>query len=281
MRTPVASLGALREEARALSFKEAVKEIADAYERNDLLTAASAIAFQVLFALVPFTLFCLGLMGGLRLEELYREEVAPALRDSTSVPAFSVIDDTVRKVLDERQFFWITIGAAITVWEMSGATRAVMGVFDRIYECDEERGFVARYGVSIWLSVATGLCMLAAFVVFAFGSELVGGWMSFARWPIAIVLLLAAIALFVRYAPSDHQPLNWVSFGAVLIVVAWLGASIAFALYVRNIADYGSIFGALATVMILMGYLYLSAVAFLTGAQVDALVRQRLAESTT
>ena len=123
------------------------RELLAAYERNDLLTYASAIAFQVFFALIPFLLFVLGLLGGLGLDGVWTDDVAPTLRDNASPAAFEVVDSTVRNVLGGKQGFWLTIGLLITIWEMSGATRAIMGVFDRIYESEGERSFAAMNGM--------------------------------------------------------------------------------------------------------------------------------------
>ena len=276
MRAPTATIGRLRAQARELTAREAVKEVLAAYARNDLLTVASAISFQVLFALIPFVLFGLALLGALQLEGLWTDHVAPDLRESASPAAFTVLDDTVRRIFGSRQVFWITAGAVITVWEISGAMRGVMGVLDRIYCVERERGFKERYWTSIWLSVAVGLLLLAAFAVFAVSPVFAGLAMSIARWPLTALALFTAIYLVVPFAPGERHPADWVSFGALLVVVAWIGTSLAFVFYVRNVADYGSIFGALATVIIVFEYLYISSIAFLTGLQVDALVRERL-----
>ncbi len=69
---------------------------------------------------------------------------------------------------------------------------------------------------------------------------------------------------------------GWVSFGSLLVVVAWLGTSLAFTAYLVHVADYGNIFGALATIIVVFEYLYIATVAFLTGAQLDALIHARM-----
>ena len=155
----------LREEARTATARGVVKDVLRGYRANDVLTYASAIAFQVLFALIPLTLFGLGLLGFFGLEGVYNREVVPQLQESTPFAAFEVIDSTVRKVLTSKQGFWITIGAVVTVWELSGAVRAIMGVFDRIYSVERERSFRERYTVSILLAIGTGLLLLAAVAV--------------------------------------------------------------------------------------------------------------------
>jgi membrane protein len=79
--------------------------------------------------------------------------------------------------------------------------------------------------------------------------------------------------LLLRFAPAHPDAHRWVSFGSALCVIAWVGTSLVFGLYITKIADYGSIFGSLATVFVLLTYLYVSAVSFLIGAEVDAIVR--------
>src|SRR3954462_12189486 len=125
-------IGGLLREARALKPREAWHEILRGFEENDLLTYASAISFQVFFALIPLALLVLGILGAFGLTDVWSSDVAPKLRDTASPAAYKVVDQTVRHVLDHKQLFWATIGALIAVWEVSGATRATMQVLNRI-----------------------------------------------------------------------------------------------------------------------------------------------------
>ena len=93
------------------------------------------------------------------------------------------------------------------------------------------------------------------------------------QWGAALALLTTAVWLLLRFAPAHPGPHRWISFGSALCVIAWVGTSAVFGFYVTDVADYGSIFGQLATVFLLMTYLYISACAFLIGAEVDAIVR--------
>src|SRR3712207_1652582 len=101
--------------------------IVEGFERHDLLTRASAIAFRTLFALVPFSLFLLALAGLLSLESLWTENLTPEIRPAVSPALFTVLDDTARNVLGHGRLFWVTAGFALVLWELSGAVRAVMG----------------------------------------------------------------------------------------------------------------------------------------------------------
>lgn len=233
--------------------------------------------------MIPLALFALGVLGFLQLDEVWRNDLAPDIRENTSPAAFMVIDDTVTEILGERQLFWITLGAAITVWEISGAMRAVMGVFSSIYGVEDRRSFLRRFLVSCVLAAVVGVLVLAAVVVARFGgaaveaafgdSAIVGAMGFLLRWGAVTAMLLLVVAILARYAPATRRPMRWTSFGALLVVIGWVVMSLAFAWYVGSVADYGSIFGSLATVIVAMEYLYLSSIVFLTGIQVDALTR--------
>ena len=256
------------------------RAVVDGFVANDLLTSASAISFQILSSIVPFLLFAFGMLGLLQLEDVWREELAPDVKAAVSAPAFAVIDDAIEKALDSRNVFWVTAGFLIALWEVSGAVRAVMGVLNRVYGDTTRRSWGRRMLVSSALALMVGACWLAAIAVVVLGQLLIGdvgplaGALLFVvRWAVAGALLLLAVAVLLHFAPERHQPLHWVTFGSVLIMAGWVLMSIAFGVYLREIADYGSIFGGLATVVVLIGYLYASTVVFLGGVQIDALVR--------
>jgi membrane protein len=96
------------------------------------------------------------------------------------------------------------------------------------------------------------------------------------RWPVAVVLLWLTVTFVVRLAPAEQRPPGRVTFGSTLVIVSWFLTSAVFVWYLTNVASYASIFGALATVVVVLTYIYVASIAFLTGVQLDALVQQRL-----
>jgi membrane protein len=273
-------------DARAFSPRAAMRQILGGFKANDLLTYASAISFQVFFALVPLALLALGLLGTFGAPEVWSEDLAPTVKDGVSAPVFQVIDDTVRKILAERQLFWVTLGAAIAVWEVSGAMRATMQVLNRVYGVEEQRTFRRKLTESIALStVVTLLLLLSAGVVKVgpqaaeglFGEGALVSVLSFlASWGLAVALLFFVVTLVVRFAPDTRRPVRWVSFGGLLVIVGWVAMSLLYGFYITSLADYASIFGSLAVVMVTLSYIYLSAIVFLTGVQLDSLIRTQV-----
>ena len=276
------ALRGIRDEIRAMSIREAVQLVVKGFREHDLLIFATALAFRTLYAIVPLALLGFGLLGGIGLEEEWTREWGPRVKESVSGPAFGVIDTTAQRVLQERQTFWMTAGAALAVWAIASATRTIMNALDRVYDSHRERTPLERMRVSLTLGLAVTLLLIAAVGCATAGDALLRAvgidspLIQWLRWPLALTLLFAVIALLVARAPVDRRPLHWVTIGSVLIVVAWMGTSIVLGWYLTAIADYGSVFGALATVVVVLTYLYFASAAFLTGAELDAILQQRV-----
>jgi membrane protein len=279
-------IACLVSDARAMSPRAAMHAILRGFKENDLLTYASAISFQIVFALVPLALLALGLLGTFGATHVWTREISPAVRDNVSAPVYHVIDDTVRKLLANRQLFWVTLGAVIAVWEVSGAMRATMQVLNRVYGVEEGRSFRRKLAESILLSTAvTVMLLLAAATVQggpAVARELFGAGgavlalSTLASWGVAVVLLFLVVWVVVRFAPDTRRPVRWVSFGGLLVIAGWILMSLLYGFYISSLADYASIFGNLAVVMVTMSYIYLSGIVFLTGVQLDSLIRHQV-----
>ena len=264
-----------------LRARELRRALLDGFKQHDLLTSSSAISFQILTAVVPFAMSMLALGGLLHLGGVWRNPVSPDIRPHVSAAVFSVISSAVSKALSGRELLWATLGGGLALWQVSGAIRAVMGAFDRIYGASLERPLIRRYLISFALAMATGACFIAATVCLALAPFFAvrhpgAAWEVFAflaRWVLAVGFLSLAVGLLVHVAPATFQPLPWVSLGTAIVIVWWVIVSVCFYIYLTTVASYGSVFGSLASVIVVMAYLYISTTAFLFGAQLDAIIR--------
>jgi membrane protein len=258
------------------------RDVVSGFRKNGLANFAGAMAFREVLALIPLLLLLLSLLGFFDLQEVWRKDVAPELEKNASEAAFKLVDDTVRQVLSQKQVWWLTVGLVLTVWELSAITRVTITALDRIYGYHRRRGLFEVLPRSLWLGVAMGVCVVAAIAVVRFGPLLTGevhGVVAvlsfFVRWLLAAAALAVGIALIVRYGSATRQPVPWVSLGTGLVLVSWILTSIAFGLYATYVATYTSVFGHLASIFVLLLYLWLSANAFLVGIQLDACVRRK------
>jgi membrane protein len=265
----------------ALRARELRRALLDGFKQHDLLTYSSAISFQIITAVVPFFMTMLALAGLLHLDGIWRDHVAPEIRANVSADVFSVLSSAVDKAFSGKQLLWATLGGGLALWQVSGAVRAVMGAFERIYGASCERPFVRRYVVSFALAIATGGCFILATLCLVLAPFFDVGQPGAAwdvlellvRWALAVGFLSLAVGLLVHVAPASPQPLPWVSLGTTIVTISWVIVSLAFYLYLTSLASYGSVFGSLASVIVVIAYLYISTTAFLFGAQLDAIIR--------
>lgn len=250
------------------------------FDRHELLLRASAIAFQVLTAVVPFALFLTGMAGFLGLEGIYEDELAPTLQERVSTTAFTLLDDTVRDVLGGRQGFWATAGLALAIWQLSGAVRTVGASLNDIYGHEEERPWVERMVGSLWVAAAVEACLAGALLVTAVAPLLYGDvplpldvLFFLLRYGIAVGLLILAIGLVVHHAPAERRPVRWVTGGALLATGGWIAVTSAFGAYLGAVASFGSIYGVFLTVVVTLAWCYFSALAFVAGIATDAELR--------
>ncbi len=243
-----------------------LRPLVECFTENDILTYASAIAFQLLVAVIALAALALLLIGRFDAGELWFDGAQRVVQERVTPEVFLAVSDAVDRVLEEQSLLWIALALLLTIWEVSGSVRAVMGALNRIYEARETRPFWHRFGLSVLLACAVIVLVLAAFGLVAFG-----GWRFL---PVAVVLLWATVVLLIRLAPAARVEFRWVSAGSSLVIVSWLGASLLYGFYVRSMADFESTFGFVAAGLLLTGYLYASSIVFLAGAQIDELLRE-------
>lgn len=264
----------------------AVREFALNLGRYDLLTTASAVAFRVLFALIPLAAASLAFLGVVHLGDLWQDWLAPKLLERVTPSQFEVIDTAARSILGHGREFWLTFGLALAVWEVSGAVRGAMGALNRVYGRDDTRSFWRRMAISLGLGLVVSVAFAIAMGALGFGEELAARiasneWGSalavVLRVGVACAAALIGVVFMIRWGTSKRHPARWLGFVSVLVVVLWIAASYILTWYFRSLADYQSIFGAVTSFIVLLVYLYWVSILLLAGALADAMLRARLA----
>jgi membrane protein len=267
---PIADRSTIRRGAAAV-----VRSFAD----HDLLTYSSAIAFQVVYAAVPIALVALATLGLVGGQSLYTHHLADTLRHALAPDAFRVVDRSARRAMSTERLWWATLGLGVTLWAVGAAIRSMMAALNAIYGTDETRSWLRRFAVSIGAGVLVTLCVCGAIMSVLAGRLLGGGSLgplvAVGRWVLALALLALANALVIRLVPSTKRPAHWVSIGSGLAIVCWLVATIGFATWV-SFVPYASVYGALATVVLILMYFHIATIGFLVGVVVDSVLREEV-----
>jgi membrane protein len=253
----------------------------DAFHEHQLLTYATAMAMRAFIGSISLAFLWIALLGATGHQDVWKKHIAPAIEPKLTHPTYEALNAAVEKVFTSNSAGLIAFAAAYAIWQVSGATRAVMDALNTIVECDDKRSTPDRFLLSIALAIAVMLLIGCAFFVVLVSGRLLGEsggvwhWLiGVLRWPVGAIFLGVAVGVVARFAPVEHRGARWASVGAALIVVAWLIESAIYAWYLRDLADYQSATGNLLLLMVVVTYFFVSSVVFLVGAQLDEFLRQ-------
>jgi membrane protein len=262
--------------------KQALKKIVslwvDLFDEHELLTSATAIALQAFVAMVALALLAIAVLGETGHESVWTTQVAPQIHPKVLPAVFRGIQATVHKVFSSSSTGLIAFASALTIWEVSGTVRACMSALSKIYGTKDERPWYVRFPVSIGIAfVVTAALVGAAVLMLGLKHAVHGGWgipFTFLRWIGTIVLLTAAFAVLVRFAPAEPRSKLFASVGSALVVVLWIVQSLIFAWYVRSAASYKSAVGSLTAVYLFTTYLYVGGIVLMVGIELDEQLRK-------
>lgn len=254
------------------------KAVAADFSKYDLLTYSSAMAFQVLYAVLPTAMLGLAVLGIFGEQTLYTNHIAHTLQHALSKDAFSLTDRTARKAIGPERYWWATIGLVVALWGVGAALRSMMTPLNAIYGARETRSWLRRLLVSIGGGAIVVVCVYGAIFVILGGrlvhtADALAVLLFTVRWLIAISLLLVSVASLIRIVPAKKRPVEWITVGSGLSAVCWVVATIGFGTYISTVS-YSSFYGAFAAIILLLIYLHVSAIAFLLGVTVDAQLRE-------
>jgi membrane protein len=251
----------------------------DLFARHRLLDHASAVAFQVLKSLIPLTLLAVATLGATGQQHVWRKTLAPAIRPHLEPATFHAIDVGVEKIFSTNSTGLIVFASLLALWYISGSVRAVTGGINDVYETDEKRSWPVRYAISFGLAACIALGVIGALLVTVLAARIGGQgavkvFADVARWLAALLLLALALGLLVRFAPAERRSKRWASTGTVLVVVAWIAATLIFEQFVMHVANFKTATGQLTVFLVLIGYVYTSSIILLVGVELDELLRE-------
>jgi membrane protein len=253
--------------------------------RDDNLTDwAAALTYYGVLAIFPGLLVLVSILG------LLGPAATRSLEDNIGQIAPGGIRSFLSQVIENAQSQHSTasitavIGLVLALWSSSSYIAAFMRASNAIYGVGEGRPIwktiPVRVGVTlavvIMLVISSAIVLLTGRVADQVGQALgigqtaVTAW-NVAKWPVLVVIVALTLALLYWACPNVKQPrFPWVSPGSALAVIIWLIASGGFAVYVANFASYNKTYGSVAGVIIFLVWLWISNLAILVGAEVDA-----------
>jgi membrane protein len=276
-------------ELEAGSLKDALKRTVAEFREDNLTDWAAALTYYGILSIFPALIVFVSVIG------LIGAPVTEPLLDNIGAFAPSEAKDILTNAVEglERSRggagILAIVGIGGALWAASGYVAAFIRAANIVWDVEEGRPvwktlplrvgvtalLIVLLAVSALIVVFTGPLAERAGDVIGVSSVVVTVW-DIAKWPLLVLIVALMLAILYYAAPNVRQPgFRWITPGAILAVAVWIVASAAFALYVANFGSYNKTYGSLGAVIIFLVWLWLTNVAVLLGAELNAELERR------
>lgn len=272
-----------------LDYKVFFKRLYDKLFEEDILSSAAQVAFYFSFAIFPLLLFGLTLFG-LILESAddLRGELFYYLGQIMPYSAYELVTNTIKEVTENSSGGKLTLGLFIALWSASAGVDSLRVALNSTYHLRDERAWWMNKLFSL---VSTAFLTILVFIALAlvfYGWKLVMVaidfmslpvpspiWLIIIQWATILATLIIIFAFVYSFLPA-HKPSKWtwVTPGALTAIVLWLVLSYVFRIYLSYFNNYAKTYGSLGAVIILMLWLYLTALVILFGGMINSVLQE-------
>jgi membrane protein len=249
---------------------------------DDILNLAAQQAYYFFFALFPLLLALVAFASFFPLYNL-TDELFRLLRGVMPPDVIDMITKQLGELSNQNAGGLLTFAFLITIWSSSGALVSMCSTLNAAYDITEGRPWWKVRLIAIGLTIGLAIFILISITLIVAGPAIADGiadrvglgaafewtW-NILQWPVILVLVATAIALVYYFAPDAKQEWVWITPGSVLATLLWLVVSLGFKLYIANFGSYTETYGIIGGVMMLLLWFYLSGIAILLGAELNA-----------
>jgi membrane protein len=267
-----------------VSVSRFLRAFADAFMRNETLDVAAQVAYFSVLAIFPFAMFVLTLMGFLPLGGL-EQQLTSALEHVVPPEVARMIDDVLKEIVGKQRGWLLVATLAFALWSASGGISGLTTALNRAYGVTETRHILRVRAraivvtlIGVVAAVVTATAMLLgpelasrAWRFFGLGGAVDRVWAAL-RYPLGVVAMISMVAFMYVFLPNvERRRRRHILPGSIVAVLGWIAASLGFRLYVAHFGAYAKSYGALATVVLLLLWLYLWGVMVIVGGEVNAI----------
>lgn len=270
---------------RAAAWKDVLGKLRQEWKRNKLGTSAAALTFYGILALFPFLLLIVTLASLVIQPEQVQallgalgKDLPPALSHLPSAQLARLTAGPDRGLL--------TFSALTALWSSTAGVVNLISALNTAYDVTEGRPRWRIYGLALGMVLAGAvLALLAGLIAVAtpaLATWLGEPWKTLVGWlrlPVATLLMMILWATVYFVLPDTHQKFKLLTPGSITGVLMWLAASLGFSFYVSHFSTFGIAYGALGGLIILLLWMWLSSLALLLGAELNAVLARRSSHS--
>ena len=267
-----------------LLFEVSRRSIRKYNKYDNMSSYAAALAYHALFALFPFSILLVALLGFLE-DFGFSDWLIAQMYDTLQEQYARLGEQVIEQVQYQSQGELLVVSAGLAAYTVSSSIRALTKALNVVHEVEESRPSWKRYALSFLYALSLATMVILATALLLIGPQVVG-WIAglvgldevfvslwtWLRLPVALLLIILAVSIVYWALPNVNHPYKLITPGAALAVIVWVLASLGFSFYLANFADYSVIYGSLGAAFALLLYFYISAAVLLVGAEVNAAI---------
>jgi membrane protein len=277
--SPRGFAGRVRRQAARI-WRALVKTCKD-FDRHNYLTHAAALAFFFLLSLFPLLIFLASLIAYLPSPDLF-DHILQVMAKIVPDDAMRVVRNAMQDVLRTNPKL-LSFSILMAIVSASGGFESLISTLNVAYDVPESRPYWRRRLTALGLTLLTGAMVFLALVATMLGPQF-GSWLAdrgavgqlfvglwpYLRWALIVIFTVLSVEMIYFVAPNVQQRFRDQIPGALLAVATWIAASWGLGWYVNHFSYYNHTFGALGAVAALMLWFYITALAQMLGAEVNA-----------
>lgn len=255
------------------------------FSKDQCTDLAAALTYYAVLALFPAIIALISTVGvfgqGAQSVKTVKDILTPLVSPEILKPLNTFLDSVATS---GGASLGLVIGILAALWSASGYVGAFSRATNRIYEIEEGRPFwklrpvmllltlvaVILVAVALMLLILSGPVLQSVGDVIGVGGAAVTAF-AIIKWPLLLAIAVVIVALLYYVTPNVQQPkLRWISVGAAVAIGVWILASLAFGLYLATFANYSKTYGPIAGVVVALLFLWITNLALLFGAELDA-----------
>ena len=274
-------------------WKQIVKRAWAENKADNMPIIAGGVAFFGFLAIFPALIALISIYGLVASPETVARQVE-SISEQLPSDATQLIETQLNSIV-QNSGSALTVGLVISIlaalWSASGGVGNLITAVNLAYDEVETRGFIKlrllslalTLGAIVFVLITFGLVAVVPGLIDALPLGIVGTILAqVVRWVLLLAVFTSSLAVLYRIAPDRDAPrLRWVSLGSVFVTVVWALVSLAFSVYVDNFGSYDKTYGAIAGVIVLMLWLYLTCYLVLLGAEINSEAEHQTAQDTT
>jgi membrane protein len=272
-------------------WKDIAKRAAKEVKADQVPLLAAGVAFYALLSLFPAIIAGVSIYGLVADPTTVQDQIAK-LTQVLSPETATLVGTQLKQVTSGAGGalgLATVVGILTALWSASSGMKAMITGVNLAYDETETRKFVKLRGLALLLTLGAMALVGVALATIVGYPPIADNLPVVLRWLVAILrfvilggLLVVGLAVLYRYAPDRDQPKwSWVSWGSGIATLLWVLATIGFSVYANAFGNYNKTYGALAGVIILMFWLFLSAFVVLVGAELNTEMELQTAKDTT